>query len=211
MMQNIFRDLKESKIAAAACFAYDVGRCYICYHTQRKHNQITMSLKNLGTSLFAGKWKGSGKVLKSTGEVAAAYKETAVFEITRKTPAFVVYRVHQDTQHAESSKPMHTETGFCRIMEETGQATMSVVHPFPKGMVSELCEGQLDLSDGKLTLVAREFMRAVKSDSLDKQVTGYKREYKRDGDKLVYDQYLASGGGEMYHHLHCEMELEAEC
>lgn len=173
----------------------------------------TMSLKALGTSLFAGKWKGNGKVLKSTGEVAATYKETAVFEITRKTPTFVLYRVHQDTQHAETCKPMHTETGFCRIMEETGQATMSVVHPFPKGMISELSEGQFDSSCGKLTLVAKEFMRAVKSDSLDeeKQVTGFKREYTRDGDKLVYDQFLSSsGGGGLYHHLHCEMELEKE-
>lgn len=185
-----------------------------------------MSL-TLGTSLFAGKWKGNGKVLKRTGEVAASYKETTVFEITRKTPAFIVYRVHQDTQHAATSKPMHTETGFCKIMEETGKATMSVVHPFPKGMISELSEGQLDLSSGKLTLMAKEFMRAVKTpasesdDDNNKHVTAFKREYKRDGDKLVYDQYLSSstspsGGGDdagpsqVYHHLHCELELTLE-
>jgi hypothetical protein len=169
---------------------------------------MTMSAttKTLSTSIFSGTWKGQGHVLKRTGEVAASYVEAATFEITRKTPAFVVYRVHQDTKNMETSKPMHTETGFLKIMEDCGDATMTCAHPFPSGFVSELSEG--GLSGETLTLEAKDFQRAVKMETLDKQVTGYKRVYTRQGDNLVYDQYLGSGGKDLYHHLHCEMELQ---
>jgi hypothetical protein len=160
----------------------------------------------LSTSIFAGTWKGQGHVLKRSGEVAASYVEAATFEITRKTPAFVVYRVHQDTKNMETSKPMHTETGFLKIMEDHGDATMTCAHPFPSGFVSELSEG--GLSGETLTLEAKDFQRAVKMETMDKQVTGYRRVYTRQGDKLVYDQYLGSGGKDLYHHLHCEMELQ---
>jgi hypothetical protein len=167
---------------------------------------MSTAVKALNTSLFAGTWKGKGRVLKRSGEEAATYLETATFEITRKTPAFVVYRMHQDTKNAETSKPMHTETGFCKILEETGAATCSLAHPFPSGFISELTEGSM--SGNTLTLTARDFQRAVKPETTDKQVTGFKREYKREGDKLIYDQYLSSGGCDLYHHLHCEMDLQ---
>jgi hypothetical protein len=164
------------------------------------------SAKALNLSIFAGKWKGKGSVFKKTGGVATTYLETATFEIARKTPDFVVYRMHQDTKNAETSKPMHTETGFCKILSETGAATMTQAHPFPSGFIGELAEGQLR-EDGTLTLVAKDFQRAVKTtDKMDKQVTGFKREYKRSGDKLIYDQYLSSDGSELFHHLHCEMD-----
>jgi THAP4-like, heme-binding beta-barrel domain len=158
-------------------------------------------------AIFAGSWKGQGKVLKRTGEVVATYLETAIFEVVRQTPDFVLYRLHQDTRNAESQKPMHTETGFCKIMIETGKATSTLVHPFLSGFVSELSEGQC--SDQVLTLVAKDFQRATIADSVaGEPVTGFKRKYTRNGDKLVYDQYLSSGGRDLYHHLHCELELQ---
>ena len=158
------------------------------------------------TSIFAGTWKGQGKVLKRSGEIATTYLETAIFEITRKTPAFVVYRMHQDTKNEQTSKPVHTETGFCKIVEGTGEATLTMAHPFPSGNIGELSVGSL--SETTLTLTAKDFQRAVEPATMEKQVTGFKRVYSREGDKLVYEQYLASGGNEMYQHLHCEMELQ---
>lgn len=156
------------------------------------------------TSIFAGTWKGKGNVMKKTGHVATSYLETTIFEITRRTPNFVVYRMHQDTKNAETNKPMHTETGFCKILESTGAATLTLSHPFPSGFVGEMSEGQL--SENQLTLVAKDFQRAVKPETMDKQVTGFKRVYTREGDKLIYDQYLSSGGGELYLHLHCVLD-----
>lgn len=167
---------------------------------------MSTTTKALSTSVFSGTWRGKGSVLKKTGEVAAVYLETATFEITRKTPAFVVYRMHQDTKNADSSKPMHTETGFLKILEDTGVATSTLAHPFPSGFIGELSEGQL--TGNTLTLTAKDFQRAVQPETTDKQVTGFKREYKREGNKLIYDQYLSSGGSDMYHHLHCEMDLQ---
>jgi hypothetical protein len=164
---------------------------------------------SINPSLLAGTWKGQGKVLKKSGEVAAIYLETAVFEIVRQTPDFVVYRMHQDTRNNDSQKPMHTETGFCKILMATGAATSTLSHPFPSGFVGELSEGTL--VDSTLTLTAKDFQRAVPPDeSLGKHVTGFKREYTRQGDTLVYDQYLSSGGCDLYHHLHCELDLQKE-
>lgn len=174
--------------------------------------------------LLQGTWKGRGRVLKATGEVVAQYLETATIQLVRQTPAFVVFTLHQDTQHAEiTGKPMHTETGFLKIANSNNDddtaavATLGLTHPFPSGMVQELSTGTLrehtntDSSStrAQLTLTTQKFTRLdSQQDSVDKkQVTGFKRVYRViDTDKLQYDQYMAVGEGEMYHHLHCEME-----
>ena len=156
-------------------------------------------------SLWQGTWQGRGTVLKRSGEVAASYLETATWEATRQTPDFVVYNVHQNTRHEVSSKPMHTETGFLKIVKDTGAAVLGLTHPFPSGMVNEISKGELQ--DQVLTLSSQDFQRAVASGDDAKQVTAFKRIYKLvDESKLHYDQYLKVGDGEMYHHLHCEME-----
>ena len=142
------------------------------------------------------------------GVVAAQYQETAIFDIVRQTPAFVVYRMHQETKHSETLQPMHTETGFCKIARETGDATLELVHPFPSGMIGELAKGILN-GDGTLSLEAKGFQRAVEADPMDdKRLSGFKRVYSRKGDTLIYDQYLSSGGSDLFHHLHCELELQ---
>eukprot|EP00977_Amphora_coffeiformis_P018200 scaffold6301_cov165-Amphora_coffeaeformis.AAC.3 len=166
-------------------------------------------------ALLSGTWKGRGHVLKATGEVVTHYLETATFEPTRKTPTFVVYRVHQDTQNADTGKPMHTETGFLKMMMNDGNndaaATMGVTHPFPSGMVQEISTGIWNATERQLTLTAQKLSRldtaGVDNNSNSKPVTGFKRVYTvvKD-DALHYDQFMAAGGGEMYHHLHCEME-----
>jgi len=164
--------------------------------------------------LLQGTWKGRGHVLKATGEVVTQYLETATFEPTRKTPTFVVCRVHQDTKNVATGKPMHTETGFLKIMiDDSGDgnsdATMGLTHPFPSGMVQEISTGTWNAADRKLTLTAQKFSRLDSPDNNAKSVTGFKRVYtivQGDDTKLHYDQYMAAGGGEMYHHLHCEME-----
>ena len=168
-------------------------------------------------ALLQGTWKGRGHVLKATGEIVTQYLETAIFETTRKTPAFVVYRVHQDTKNANSGKPMHTETGFLKIIikdgdeNEVAAATMGLTHPFPSGMVQEMSTGTWNAAERQLTLTAQTLARLdnVSDDnSGSKPVTGFKRVYTvvEPDKKLHYDQFMAAGGGEMYHHLHCEME-----
>ena len=169
----------------------------------------------MSSTLLKGTWKGRGQVLKATGEVVAHYLETATFEPTRKTPSFVVYRVHQDTQNATTGKPMHTETGFLKIMtmndggDGNGAATMGLTHPFPSGMVQEMSTGTWNAVDRQLTLTAQKLSRLDNTDDSNnsKPVTGFKRVYTLvQDDKVIYDQFMGAGGGEMYHHLHCEME-----
>jgi hypothetical protein len=203
----------ESHQSGAASEHQTATRAYFLLSCQSADFTSSLSpyndtLKNMSMPLqmFAGTWKGRGQVLKRTGEVAATYTEVAVWELTRQTPAFVVYKLYQDTRHADTSKPMHTETGFLKIMKESGQATLNLAHPFPSGFVNEMSYGKLD--GNMLTLEANDFQRAAPTNSDSKQVTGFKREYTLMGEKLVYDQYLASGGGELYHHLKCELTLE---
>jgi len=161
--------------------------------------------------LFAGTWKGRGQVMKRTGEVVATYQEIFLVQVTRQTPQFTIYRLHQDTQHAVSGKPMHAETGFLKIMSDSLSATLNMSHPFPSGAINEMAYGQM--VDQTLTLESNDFQRAKSTaapDANKKQVTAFKREYKIVDDKLHYDQYLATdnSNGELYHHLHCEMERD---
>ena len=158
---------------------------------------------------LSGTWKGEGKVLKSTGEEAATYTEQAEFKPVRKTDAFVVYRHTQETQHAMKNVPMHTETGFLKLLTD-GTAVASFAHPFPSGFIDEMSEGSLERTgEGttKLTLKAKDFQRAVpKPQAGKKQVHGFQRIYTLDSDgKLSYKQYLSTnkGGDNLYHHLTC--------
>ena len=113
---------------------------------------------------------------------------------------------------------MHTETGFCKVMLGSGECTMQQAHPFPSGFISELSEGKLSEGGNVMTLVAKDFQRAKKEDNNEKdgsgskKLTGFKRVYEVDAakGKLKYDQYLSSGGCDLFHHLHCEMERVVE-
>uniref|UniRef100_A0A7S3LHB0 THAP4-like heme-binding domain-containing protein n=1 Tax=Amphora coffeiformis TaxID=265554 RepID=A0A7S3LHB0_9STRA len=193
-------------------------------NTRRSTRQLATSESISGDTMFsieelsclAGIWKGEGSVLKSTGEQAATYQEQAEFKPVRKTDDFVVYRHTQETQHAVKNMPMHTETGFLKVLTD-GTAVASFAHPFPSGFIDEMSQGALERTkDGtmKLTLKAKDFQRAVPNPQTGKkQVQGFQRVYTLDGDgKLSYKQYLSTdkGGDNLYHHLTCTFTKQKE-
>jgi len=160
-------------------------------------------------SVLSGKFKGSGTAFLHGKEIP--YTEECSLAIVRKNPKMVVYRVQQDTRHAQQEKPMHLEVGVLKIFNSNDstllQAEAGIVHPFPKGTVNELAKGTLDTDTNTLTLESTGFQRANESD--DKQVTALRRVYHRVGNTLTYDQYLGVNNGQLTHHLHCELvELE---
>ena len=103
---------------------------------------------------------------------------------------------------------MHAENGFLKVFKDS-KAQASYSHPF--GM-NEFEFGVFQ--DGQLTLVAdqeRHFQRpdVVTDDTAKaKQVSYLKRVYKLNGDSLVYDVWMGTGGGEPRHHLHCDMQRQ---
>ena len=175
------------------------------------NNNAVFSIDDL--LCLAGTYQGEGHVLKSTGETAATYTEVAEFKPVRKTDDFVVYRHVQETKHAVKNVPMHTETGFLKLLRD-GTAVASYAHPFPSGFIDEISTGSLVKGgDTKtLTLTAKDFQRAADLDNSPppqtgkKQVQGFQRVYTLDSDgKLSYKQYLSTdkGGDNLYHHLTC--------
>lgn len=152
-------------------------------------------------SEFEGTWKGKGRVVQSEdGSILAEYLEEFTCQLVRKAPAIVVYQIFQNTKHAEQLTPMHTESGFIKLMLTDG-SNISVEagfsHPFPKGLVTELAKGTFD--NGVLKLSSADFCRASES---EKPVTKYAREYTLvANDSLHYVQYLHDKP-----HLRCEMK-----
>lgn len=163
------------------------------------------------SSVLSGKFKGTGTVFHHGTKIP--YHEECSFKIMRKNPTLVVYRLQQDTKHADTEKPMHLEMGVLKVFnqeegEDSFKAEAGFTHPFPKGTVNEMTKGTLDTATGTLTLDSMGFQRS--NENGDNHVTGLRRVYHRDGNCLVYDQYLGVNEGDLVHHLHCELELQQE-
>lgn len=160
-------------------------------------------------SVLAGKFRGTG-IFYNHG-TKTPYDEECSFTVMRKNPKMVVYRLQQDTKHANKDHhPMHLEIGVLKVFNsEAGcsfTAEAGFTHPFPKGTANEMTKGTLDTATGTLTLDSIGFQRSNKEG--DKVVTGLRRVYHRDGNSLIYDQYLGVNEGDLVHHLHCELELQ---
>lgn len=140
---------------------------------------------------------------KQNGEVAIQYNEKLVIKIVRKSSSFVVLDWQQDTQHAETGRPMHTENGFVRIeTEDTMEnyvVTAGFTHPFPAGILSEMSRGTL-IGD-KLELSSKDFQRASPDQG---KARSYVREYEVTGpNTLSYKHHLNEKL-----HLKCDLKRE---
>lgn len=160
-------------------------------------------------SALAGKFKGNGTAFLHGKEVA--YTEECCFTVIRKNPKMTVYKVQQDTRH--ESKTLHLEIGVLKILNDPDSSSSAVLkaeagmtHPLSKqSMHEQSAKGSLDTSTGTLILESTGFEKV----NGDKHVTALRRVYRRQGRKLMYDQYLGLNGcKELIHHLHCELELE---
>jgi THAP4-like, heme-binding beta-barrel domain len=163
----------------------------------------TEAIAAMLTRRWSGVWKGQGQVWKQNGDVAIQYKETLIIKIVRKSSTFVVLNWQQDTQHAETGTPLHTEIGFVRIeTEDTIQryvVTAGFTHPFPAGILNEMSRGTF-IGD-RLELLSKDFQRASPD---QKKARSYVREYEVTGpNTLSYTHHLNEKL-----HLKCDLKRE---
>lgn len=165
--------------------------------------------------LLSGRWKGTGEVLRGNGsKPSVPYVEEAEFSIIKDAPDAVIYRTVSSTHHAEQEFPMHNENGFIKVLrgqenDDEWHIEAAFTHPFANSMVNEMSFGKVDKKEKALILEAPDaehFQRAIPVPEGGQGITGYKRVYRRDGDKLLYDHYLSFGGNELYHHLTAKLE-----
>lgn len=95
---------------------------------------------------LSGVWRGRGSVLPAShpqarpplGAPAVPYVEEVRFWTLG--PGKPVLGYSQRTRHADSGVPLHTETGFWRLLDD-GRAEMALAQPFA---VAEVSEGSVE-------------------------------------------------------------------
>lgn len=144
-----------------------------------------------------GTWEGDGKGDYPTIE-PFRYRERVTFGHVGKP--FLAYQ--QRTWDPDHGAPMHAETGYLRaVVGSDGQGSgtgVELVLAHPTGIV-EIEEG--DLRDGRLQLIST----AIGLSSTAKRVHTLRREFRIEGDVLVYDLWMAHAGTPETHHLHAEL------
>ncbi len=156
-----------------------------------------------------GTWEGVGAGDYPTID-AFRYREQVTFAHVGKP--FLTYG--QRTWHPEHGAPMHTETGYLRVVPstETTAATADAVNPaasagpvrvelvlaHPTGIV-EVEEGNLEA--GVLRLATTSIGR---SDTA-KDVVSLRREFRITDDELSYDLWMAYADIPETHHLHATL------
>ncbi len=137
-----------------------------------------------------GTWRGRGDGDYPTIE-PFGYLEEVTFEHVGKP--FLAYR--QKTRHPDEGTPMHAEAGYVR---PAGPGRAEWVVAQPTG-ITEICEGTF--ADGVLDVAST----TVALSGTAKRVTATRRRYAFDGDRLVYDVWMAHGEQPVTHHLHAEL------
>jgi hypothetical protein len=141
-------------------------------------------------SPLLGTWEGSG-----TGEYPTiddfAYLESITFSHVGKP--FVAYT--QRTRHAETSAPMHAETGYLRVPRP---GSIEIVMAQPTGL-AEIYEGAVVGGDVPLVIDVRS--TSITATSTAKEVTITERTISVTGDDLHYTFRMAAVGQPLQHHL----------
>jgi hypothetical protein len=147
-----------------------------------------------GTDLL-GTWRGRGKGSWPTSD-DFSYEEEMVFEPGHGGDDFEFLAYRERAWNAETGETIHAERGFWRFHEDGG-VDVTLAHPIG---VTEIAEGHVDAA-GTITLVSERI--GVGGKGLP--VTGLRRVYRRDGDRLRYEIDLASEEVGMTRHLDGEL------
>lgn len=137
-------------------------------------------------SSLLGTWRGSGRGVYPTIE-NFAYEEEAIFGHTGRP--FLVYS--QRTWHPDTQRPMHSETGFVRILED-GSVEIVISHAFG---VAELGEGTVIEAGFETTSTS------LTSTATAKKVDAVTRRYELNDGALRYSIGMAFGGHPLQGHL----------
>ncbi len=133
-----------------------------------------------------GAWEGRGK---GTYPAIDDFEYLERIELTHDGRPFMRYL--QTTSSPSTGMPMHSETGFWKILRD-GRIEIVIAHTF--GIV-EVQEGNFTESGIEVT------SRALASTSSAKEVTSISRSFKRDGDALRYEVSMAAVGQDHQAHL----------
>lgn len=137
-------------------------------------------------AFLLGTWRGRGEGLYPTID-AFSYEEEAVFGHTGR--AFLVYS--SKTWQPETEMPMHSESGFIRVLEDT-RVEVIVAHAFG---ITEISEGSVDGTSLEVS------SKLLTSSSTAKQVDEITRSIEVTGDKLRYRIGMAFAGHDLQNHL----------
>jgi len=154
-----------------------------------------------------GVWEGEGKVFKSDGSVAKEYTEVLSIQPTAKAG---VFGWTSRTTNKHEGNPMHTETGFMRLVDAAGGSSLAAVpvdlslsHPFG---LSEVEVGKVT-SEGVLSLSTTGVEGIVRSPlASGKRTTSLRREFIRaEGGDLSYRVWMGTTEKEPYLHLEARL------
>ena len=137
-------------------------------------------------AFLLGTWRGSGKGAYPTIE-DFSYEEEATFTHTGRS--FLVYL--QKTWDPATRRPMHSETGFLRMLED-GRVEAVISHAFG---IAEVSEGVVDANALETT------SRSLTSTGTAKSVEVVSRRIEVSGDELHYAVGMAFGGHTLQGHL----------
>ncbi len=148
-----------------------------------------------------GRWEGSG-----AGEYPTiddfGYTETLTFTPLADKPVLVYTST---TKHADDGRPLHAETGYLRVMGESGLELVVAQAPglieAGSGIVTHP-GGAEDRHAVRLTLDST----VVAGTPTAKQVRATERRYLVTGNRLNYDIAMAAVGLPMTHHLTAELK-----
>lgn len=141
-----------------------------------------------------GSWMGEGKGFYSTISPFEYGEELRVSHVGKPVLAFT-----QRTWSLEDGRPLHSETGFWRLIDGT-RVELVVAHP----------NGHAEVAEGEL----RATSISVASISLSptptaKRVDSIERDIGVDGETMTYDLRMAAMGRPLDGHLHAELRLGA--
>lgn len=143
---------------------------------------------------LVGTWSGTGRGVYPTIEPFEYAESVTIGHVGKPFLSYL-----QRTQHPGTGAPMHTESGYFRMV---GPDRVEFVLAQPTGMV-EVLEGTLDLGSVRLqtTLVGRT--------GSAKEVTAVERELTWRDDVLSYVVRMAAVGSPLTEHLTGELRRVA--
>lgn len=142
-------------------------------------------------AFLLGTWRGSGKGHYPTID-DFAYEEEATFTHTGRP--FLVYL--QKTWDPETHRPMHSETGFLRMLPD-GRVEAVISHAFG---IAEVSEGTVD--GGAIETTSH----SLSSTGTAKSVEVVSRRMEVTDDELHYEIGMAFGGHPLQGHLQATLK-----
>jgi len=149
-------------------------------------------------AFLLGSWRGGGKGEYPTIE-PFEYREEMVFEDVGDT--FVLYR--QASWDAGDGSPSHFERGFLRPGGGAGSVELTLAHPLG---LTEIAHGTIDGTSIHAWTADDGGIHRTRTGS---PVTGIRRRYVVDGDRLTYELHMSTDDTPMALHLTGELRRQA--